>query len=77
MMFLESNAKCPYCGHEQRLVAAIGIVSETRGQQIVLCDPEKGGCDNWYAVFWNASINVTSYAIGTEADRLPQCSHSY
>lgn len=57
-MTLSTKVKCPYCGHEQNC-----NVDKAVGHEVTLCYPEDGGCDNYYAVFWKASLSATTGTI--------------
>ena len=49
---------CPYCQSVQSLHPEVGS-EHAFGNQLVMCDPETGGCDQYYAVFWSVHINTT------------------
>lgn len=44
-MKLQISVRCPLCGHTETYGIAAGVQPN-----IVLCDSEEGGCDEWFAV---------------------------
>jgi hypothetical protein len=36
------------------------------GQELLLCDPEDGGCDRYYAVFWQTKVTARTIALADE-----------
>jgi len=53
-----ATAQCPYCGHKNIIVA-----TTTHGIQIVLCDPDDGGCDKYFVANHSTTVEVRSHRI--------------
>jgi hypothetical protein len=53
-------ATCPYCSkHTSGTVK----VSLSRNRHIYLCDPDSGGCDKLFVVFWHIQVRTEAKKI--------------
>ncbi len=60
------KAKCPYCGHENKVNSVEGKYYH---KQVVTCDCEAGGCDRDFVVATYFSITTECKKIEGEADK--------
>lgn len=49
------RVKCPHCAHEQTYT----VSPYSSAPQVVLCDPEDGGCDNYFGLTAKQEVVVT------------------
>lgn len=49
-----ATAKCPYCGHVQ----PIRVEARAQIPELVYCDVEQGGCDNFFIATATVRIDV-------------------
>jgi len=60
-MTLRTKVKCPKCGHENNFVT-----DKNYGNEVVYCNCEDGGCDNWFVVKYRAVLDTSIYLIADE-----------
>ena len=63
-MTLRTEATCPYCKQTNGI-----YVDKPYGKDIILCEPDFGGCDVYFVVFYEATAQARSFVIGTKDDR--------
>ena len=51
--------RCPYCDTEQKIMVNL----KTRRPEIMLCDNEVGGCDQYFVAITNLEANISVYEI--------------
>ena len=53
---------CPYCKYRM-LVFADNLPVDRWGMNIILCCPEEGGCDNYFAYKLDIKVQSQTYTI--------------
>jgi len=64
---------CPYCQYEQQTLIDLTYGTDCRtiktsGKELEHCDPEGGGCNKNYEIFWKLGITVTTSALRTDIE---------
>ncbi len=57
-MKMRLKSVCPYCGHENPVIADVNYAGRNDITQVVTCDCEEGGCDCDYV--FSAVVQVTA-----------------
>jgi len=52
--------ECPYCGRKQKHSINPSL---PRNIEIVLCEPEEGGCDNYFAVGSKVEVDIKVFEL--------------
>lgn len=60
------TVRCPYCDRETKLFRPL---SPAPAQEVIFCDPDEGGCDHPFVVFYHAVI--VAARVAALADELP------
>ena len=55
---LNGIVKCPYCGTETNIDS-----DKQFEEKVILCDSDKGGCEEYFAVFTSAKLTSKVYKI--------------
>ena len=63
-MKVRVNVTCPYCGHQQPAAVEFADHTTYTRPQVVVCDPDEGGCDRYYVFDVRATFAITTGTIG-------------